>query len=105
MRRNGVLALVDWKALTILVALMAMGLVNLWSASRGMGVPFYQRQLLWLAVGGVFGLFEEVREPGIRNARNRRFLGTAILLLPPGNRVQHRILGDPAWNDSPPQRR
>jgi len=50
------LALVDWKALTILVALMAMGLVNLWSASRGMGVPFYQRQLLWLAVGGVFGL-------------------------------------------------
>lgn len=56
MRQKGLLALVDWKPLMILAALMAIGMVNLWSASEGMGTPLYQRQILWLVVGGGLGL-------------------------------------------------
>ena len=56
MVRNGSLAMPDWRALLILVALVVIGVVNLWSASQGLGYPYHQRQILWLGVGVILGL-------------------------------------------------
>jgi rod shape determining protein RodA len=52
-------AQLDGRLIILTVALMAIGIVNLFSATvamPGAGVPFYVRQLLWFVIGGLLCL-------------------------------------------------
>lgn len=44
----------DYEFLLYLIPLLVLGILNLASASKGMGVPYHMKQLLWIAVGFVF---------------------------------------------------
>ncbi|RLB06601.1 MAG: rod shape-determining protein RodA [Deltaproteobacteria bacterium] len=49
----------DVKLVALVITLIAIGIINLYSATvnlAGVGLPFYQRQLWWLGIGVVIGL-------------------------------------------------
>ena len=43
----------DWPLFGAILAIVAIGLLNLYSATRGAPRGLYQNQLLWYAIGGV----------------------------------------------------
>ena len=48
----------DWPLFGAILAIVTIGLVNLYSATRVAPKGLYQNQLVWFAVGGVLFLYE-----------------------------------------------
>ncbi|MEA3397014.1 MAG: hypothetical protein U9R05_06085, partial [Chloroflexota bacterium] len=55
-KRKSKTAHVDYLLLVTLLALLALGLLMLYSATFYVGVGFWQRQLVWVGAGSVLAL-------------------------------------------------
>jgi len=47
----------DFSGLIYLLSLLAIGLINLWSASTTIGVSLFTKQLIWVVIGSALGLW------------------------------------------------